>query len=70
MLSDFRLKYILIGRNNKIRTTVPPSTYRFIIIKFRFLKNGVLKNRRRKGTKVVQFVLFFNLQKVSLSQTS
>ena len=70
MLSDFRLKYILIGRNNKIRKTVPPSTYRFIIIKFRFMKNRVLKNRRQKGTKVVQFVLFFNLQKVSLSQTS
>ena len=47
MLSDFRLKYILIGRNNKIGKTVLPSTYRSVII-FSLLGKTVVKNRRRR----------------------
>ena len=47
MLSDFRLKYILIGRNNKIGTTVLPSTHRSVII-FSLLGKTVVKNRRRR----------------------
>ena len=42
MLSDFRLKYILIGRNNKIGTTVLPSTD-WSVIFFRFLEEQLLK---------------------------
>ena len=47
MLSDFRLKYILIGRNNKIPTTVLPSTNPSVIF-FSLLGRTVVKNRRRR----------------------
>ena len=42
MVSDFRLKYIFIGRNNKIGTTVLPSSYRSVII-FSLLGKQLLK---------------------------
>ena len=47
MLSDFRLKYILIGRNNKIGTTVLPSSYRSVII-FSLLGKTVVENCRQR----------------------
>ena len=55
MFSDFRLKYILIGRNKKIPTTVLPSVQ---LLLFRFLKNTVIGNWKSQ-TKITKFVLFF-----------
>ena len=63
MLSDFRLKYILIGRNNKIPTTVLPSTNRSVII-FSLLGRTVVKNRRRRQLNLfcLENVVYYKLR--------
>ena len=61
MLSDFRLKYILIGRNNKIPTTVLPSTNRSVII-FSLLGRTVVKNRRRRQLFCLENVVYYKLR--------
>ena len=43
MLSDLQLKYILIGRNNKIGTTVPDHLLIGPLLFFRFLEKQLLK---------------------------
>ena len=63
MLSDFRLKYILIDRNNKIPTTVLPSTNRSVII-FSLLGRTVVENRRRKQLNLfcLENVVYYELR--------
>ena len=63
MLSDFRLKYILIGRNNKISTTVLPSTNRSVII-FSLFGRTVVENRRRKQLNLfcLENVVYYELR--------
>ena len=63
MLSNFRLKYILIGRNNKIPTTVLPSTNRSVII-FSLLGRTVVKNRRRRQLNLfcLENVVYYKLR--------
>ena len=69
MLSDFRLKYILIGRNNKIGTTVLPSTHRSVII-FSLLGKTVVKNRRRRQLNLfcLNNVVYYKLRDKSVVQ--
>ena len=69
MLSDFRLKYILIGRNNKIRTTVLPSSYQSVII-FSLLGKTVVKNRRRRQLNLfcLKNVVYYKLRDKSVVQ--
>ena len=63
MLSDFRLKYILIGRINKIPTIVLPSTNRSVII-FSLLGRTVVKNRRRRQLNLfcLENVVYYKLR--------
>ena len=56
MLSDFRLKYILIGRNNKIPTTVLPSTNRSCY--YYFASKNTVIGKWKSQIKITQFVLF------------
>ena len=60
MLSDYWLKYILIGRNNKIPTTVLPSTNRSFHYYFASWKIQLFENSKSQ-TKITQSVLFFIL---------
>ena len=63
MLSDFRLKYILIGRINKIPKTVLPSTNRSVTI-FSLLGRTVVKNRRRRQLNLfcLENVVYYKLR--------
>ena len=58
-----RLKYILIGRINKIPTTVLPSTNRSVII-FSLLGRTVVKNRRRRQLNLfcLENVVYYKLR--------
>ena len=69
MLSDFPLQYILISRNNKIGTTVLPSSYRSVII-FTLLGKIVVKNRRRRQLNLFCFknVVYYKLRDKSVVQ--